>query len=187
MDVRALHSDQILFAELRSHYCSMRGRWTRLSLKQLTRIQFVQFELHKNELVDIRKTNDLPPENRDDYRYCPIPAEVIPPVGENILMHLYDHPEDADDDAFCLDRVPKKLRERLTYSQRIGWGVSFSESLNVKKICIFGLLGLFLSAAFGVAWSINRDDVQGGFGVAAFVLAAMTFITGILQATLETK
>ncbi|KAL2040704.1 hypothetical protein N7G274_006683 [Stereocaulon virgatum] len=168
MDVHKLRSDQSFFEELGSHYRSMRGLWTSwFSLKQLTRIQFVQFELHKNELVDIRKLNDLPPETSDDYRYRPVPPEVIPPIGENLLMHLYDHPEDADDDGFCLDRVPKKLRERLTCSQRIGWGVNFSEGLNVKRVCVLGLIGLFTSAAFGIAWSIKRNDVQGGFGVAA--------------------
>ena len=69
-------------------------------------------------------TNVLPPKNREDYRYSPTPSEIIPPVGKNLLMHLYEHREDADDDAFCLDRILKKLRERLVRPQRgggIGW------------------------------------------------------------------
>lgn len=135
-------------------------------------------------------TNILPPKSEKDYRYSPAPPEIIPPVGENLLMHLYEHPEDADDDAFCLDRIPKKLRERLVRPQRgsgRGWGVHLKEGLNMKKMCIFGLLGLFCSALFGVIWSVKRDDVQGGFGVAAFVMAALTFTTGIVQATLEPK
>ena len=133
-------------------------------------------------------TNVLPPKTRDDYRYRP--AEIIPPVGENLLMHLYEHPEDADDDDFCLDRIPKKLRERLVRPQRgsgIGWGVHLKEGLNLKKTCIFGLLGLFFSVLFGVIWSVKRNDVQGGFGVAAFLMAALTFTAGIVQATLEPK
>lgn len=135
-------------------------------------------------------TNVLPPETRDDYRYRPAPPEYMPPVGENLLLHLYEHPEDADDDAFCLDRIPKKLRERLVRPQRssgVGWGVHLNEGLNPKKMCIFGLLGLFFSASFGVIWSVKRDDVQGGFGVAAFVMAALTFTIGIVQATVESK
>ena len=169
----------------------MLGNWRLLyTLKQLTRIQVAQFELHKNELVDIQMTNILPPETREDYRYHPAPPEIIPPVGENLLMHLYEHPEDADDDAFCLDRIRKKLRERLVRPQRgrgVGWGVHLKEGLNLKKTCIFGLPGLFFSALFGVIWSVKRDDVQGGSGVAAFVMAALTFTTGIVQATLEPK
>ena len=191
MDLCTLLSDQLFFIELQTQYKSMQGKWRSwFTLKQLTRIQFVQFELHKNELVDIRMTNVLPPETRDDYRYRPAPPEFIPPVGENLLMHLYEHPEDAGDDSFCLDRIPKKLRERLVHPQRgrgVGWGVYFNEGLSLKKMCIFGLLGLFFSALFGVIWSVKRDDVQGGFGVAAFLMAALTFTTGIVQATLEPK
>ena len=191
MDFCTLLSDQLFFAELQTQYKSMQGKWRPwFSLKQLMCINFVQFELHKNELVDIRMTNALPPETRDDYRYRPAPPEHMPPFGKNLLMHLYEHPEDADDDAFCLDRIPKKLRERLVRPQRsseVGWGVHLNEGLNLKKMCIFGLLGLFFSASFGVIWSVKRDDVQGGFGVAAFVTAALTFTIGIVQATLEPK
>ena len=63
-----------------------------------------------------------------------MPAEVIPPVGENHLMHLYDHPEDAEDSAICLDKVPKKMRERLRMCPQrgtgIGWGIYFVEGLH---------------------------------------------------------
>ena len=72
-------------------------------------------------------------------------------------------------------------------SNGVGWGVHLKEGLNLKKMCIFGLLGLFFSASFGVIWSVKRDDVQGGFGVAAFVMAALTFTIGIVQVTLEPK
>ena len=133
-------------------------------------------------------TNVLPPKNREDYRYSPTPPEIIPPVGENLLMHLYEHPEDADDDAFCLDRIPKKLSRILGRPQRgggIGWAVHSNEGLSLKRVCIYGLLGLFFSALFGVIWSVKRADIQGEFGVAAFLMAALTFTTGIVQATLE--
>ena len=189
MDLCTLLSDQLFFAELQTQYRSMQGKWRRcFTLKQLTRIQFVQFELHKNELVGIQMTNVLPPKNREDYRYSPTPPEIIPPVGENLLMHLYEHPEDADDDTFCLDRIPKKWRERLLRPWRgggIGSGVHLKKGLNLKKTCIFGLLSLFFSALFRVIWSVKRDDIQGEFGVAAFLMAALTFTTGIVQATLE--
>ena len=70
--------------------------------------------------------------------------------------------------------------------KEVEWGVYSNEGLNLK-MCIFGLLGLFFSALFGAIWSVKRDDVQGGFGVAAFLMAALTFTTGIVQATLEPK
>ena len=76
---------------------------------------------------------------------------------------------------------------RLQRGRGVGWGVYFNEGLNLKKMCIFGLLGLFFSALFGVIWSVKRDDVHGGFSVAAFLMAALTFTTGIVQATLKPK
>ena len=114
MDLCNLLSDQLFFTELRTQYKSMQGKWRPwFSLKQLMRIEFVQFELHENELVDIRMRNVLRPETRDDYRYRHAPPEYMPLIGEKLLMHLYEHAEDADDDPFCLDRIPKKLRESI--------------------------------------------------------------------------
>ena len=65
-------------------------------------------------------------------------------------------------------------------------GVHFNEGLDIK-MRIFGLLGVFFSTLFGVMWCVKRDDVQGRFGVATFLMAALTFTTGIVQANLEPK
>lgn len=153
MDVCMLLSDRLFFANLRGHYRSMRGRWVSIfSLRQLRSIRFVKFEMYPSTLVDIRKTNDIPPEtHKDEYRYRPVPAEVIPPIGENHLMHLYDHPEDAEDTAICLDKVPKKLREPLLVCPQrgtgLGWGIHFVEGLHWIKLWILGFIGLL--AALG--------------------------------------
>lgn len=193
MDVCTLQSDQIFFAKLNAHYHEMRGRWNSIfSLKTLKSIQFVQFEMYKSELVDIRKTNDIPPETKkDEYRYQPIPAEVIPPVGENHLMHLYDHPEDAEDTGVCLQKIPKKVRERLLVCPNrgtgLGWGLHFVEGLNWTKLWWLGLVGFLTSIAFGVSWSVVKDDIQGGFGVTACMMVMLTFTIGILQAAFEPK
>ena len=82
------------------------------------------------------------------------------------------------------------MRERLVRPQRgggIGWGVHLKEGLNLKKTCILGPLRLCFSGLFGVIWSVKRDVLQGGFGVAVFLTATLTFTTGIVQATLEPK
>ncbi|KAG7008227.1 hypothetical protein G7Y79_00006g018470 [Physcia stellaris] len=87
-------------------------------------------EMYKSELVDIRKLDDLPPEEKkDEYRYNPVPADIIPPVGENHMLHLINHPTHAEEDGFVLDRIPKKLKERLLVPPHVGlvWaGVSTS-------------------------------------------------------------
>ena len=148
--------------------------------------------MYKSELVDIRKENDIPPEGKkDEYRYRPMPAELIPPVGENHMMHLYEHPEEAEDTAVCLNKVPKKVRERLQVCPQrgtgLGWGVHFIEGLHWVKLWMLGLSGLIASVLFGVCWSILRDDVQGGFGVSACMMMGLTFTTGVVQAALAPK
>ncbi len=193
MDVCALQSDQIFFPKLKSHYHEMRGRWSSFfSLHTLKSIQFVQFEMYKSQLVDIRKINDIPPETKkDEYRYQPIPAEVIPPVGENHLMHLYDHPEDAEDTGVCLQKIPKKMRERLlvcpSRGTGLGWGIHFVEGLNWTKLWWLGLVGFLASIAFGAFWSVVKGDIQGGFGVTACMMVVLTFTIGVLQAAFEPK
>jgi hypothetical protein len=54
------------------------------SLRTLKRIKFVHFEMYGEH-----KHNQ---------------------VGENRIMHLFNHPDNAFDELFCLDRVPKKLK-----------------------------------------------------------------------------
>lgn len=89
-DICTLLSDRLFLTNLKLHYRSMRGQWVSLfSLRQLRSNRFVKFEMYPRTLVDIRRTDDIPPETcKDEYRYRPIPAEVIPRIGENHLMHL---------------------------------------------------------------------------------------------------
>ena len=193
MDVCALQSDRIFFRKLKAHYHEIRGRWSLIfSLTTLNAINFVQFEMYKSELVDIRKTNDIPPETKkDEYRYRPIPAEVIPPVGENHLMHVYEHPEDAEASGICLQKIPKKIRGRLlvcpSRGTGLGWGIHFVEGLHWTKLWCLGLAGFLSSIAFGATWSMVDKDLQGGFRVAAYMIVAFTFTMGVLQAAFEPR
>ena len=194
MDLAELVSDETLFRKLRHEYQSIRGQWASyFSLWKMAELQFVKFELHKNQLIDIKKKNDLPPVSlKNEYRYQPIPAETIPPIGKNHLMHLYEHPDHADDVPFCLERIPKRLREQLQLSPHqapglLGWGVYFAEGFDWPKFWVFGSVTLILSVLSGVCWSTLRQDIQGGFGVTACLMVAVTFTTGIVQAAVEQR
>ena len=188
-DVR---SDQDFFLLLRNNYRQMRGRIRRLlSLKALRSVKFVQLEMYKSELVDIRKQDDLPPEDKkDEYRYNPIPAEIIPPVGENHMLHLINHPTHAEEDGFVLDRIPKKLRQRLLVSPSrgtgLGWGIYFIEGWHLSVITIVAFTVLLAgSLAFLVCWSVLKHDVQGASGVAAYIVAFLGLAIGSIQAVFE--
>ena len=193
MNVCKLQSDREFFTNLKTQYQKMRGHFISvLSLRKLTLIQFVKFELYKNELVDIRKTNDIPPKDMNRYySYNPKPPNFLPPVGENHMMHLYECPEDADEMNVCLDRIPKKIHERLTVCSRrhtgLGWGVHLAEGFDWHKFWIFAFVGYTICITFGVCWSKLKHDVQGGFGVSACLMFGLTFATGIVQTALDPK
>ncbi|TAQ87030.1 hypothetical protein B7494_g4654 [Chlorociboria aeruginascens] len=173
-------SDQALFKNLRREYKSMRGFWTSyLSLRSLQSIKFVHFELFKSSLVDVRQKDVIPPPEHVEYRYLPAPPEVIPPIGTNHLMHLFQHPEHADEGAVCLDRFPKKLKERLEcrkgQATNFGWGLQFVEGWNMKIIWV--LAWVFFgtgSLMVGVLWAIYGHNVQNAFAIAAYIVAFAT-------------
>lgn len=75
-----IDSDQAFFHLLRTSYNSTKRKWTStFSLKTLSWIKFVHFELYCSELVDVRKVDDIPPPDHVEYRYAPVPPDVIPP------------------------------------------------------------------------------------------------------------
>ena len=187
-----IRSDQDFFLLIRNNYRQLRGRMRRLlSLKALRSIKFVQLEMYKSELVDIRKQDDLPPEDKkDEYRYKPVPAEIIPPVGENHMLHLINHPTHAEEDGFVLDRIPKKLKERLLVSPSrgtgLGWGIYFIEGWQVSVITIVAFAVLLAgSLAFLICWSVLEHDLQGASGVAAYIIAFLGLGIGSIQAIFE--
>jgi hypothetical protein len=157
-----------------------------LRLRTVSSINFINFELHRKQLVDIRKEDDIPPESRkDEYYYVPMPANLIPPIGRNYLMHTYHHPEDADNYTLCLDRFPKRKTGRLQHTDGRpvpGWGIHFTAGLDQTKLCFVGLFCTVCSASFGIIWSVVRNDVQGGFGVSAYMMALLVFGVGSIQA-----
>ena len=190
-----IRSDRDFFNLLQSSYVSFRGKYRSfLTLKTLKRIKFVHFEMYKSELVDIRVDKGqqvIPPEGlKNEYHYRPIPATIIPPVGENHMMHLCSHPEDADDStAVLMDRVPKKLRDRLCVlsgGTNMGWGIYYVEGWHLSIIWLISLLLLLLaSLVFLICWAVLQHDVQGASGIATYVLALITLSIGSLQAAFE--
>ncbi|KAI4220081.1 MAG: hypothetical protein L6R40_008696 [Gallowayella cf. fulva] len=89
-----------------------------------------KFELHPQELVDIRKVPDMPPESRrEEYLYQT--CDLIPPIGENLMTHLFHHPHEANERAITFMRSPKKRKQPLTICSQVGtsvgWGIQLVE------------------------------------------------------------
>ncbi|KAL6406771.1 hypothetical protein AUP68_09576 [Ilyonectria robusta] len=106
-----------------------------------------------------------------EYEYEP--SDTDPPIGTNMLLHLFENPDHADVLPILFRRFPKKKLRRLqACSQKgysVGWGVQFVESLNGYAIFICGCLGFALCLLASILWTVLKNDVQGGFAVGAFV------------------
>lgn len=148
-----------------------------------------QFELHIKDFVDVRKVPDMPPETRrDEYLYQS--CDLIPPVGEHLMAHLFHHPEDANERSITCLRAPKKRKAKLTVCPEqgtsVGWGIHLVEGWVVSKLWLLGLLLFVLgSLVFGICWAVLRHDIQGAFGVAAYMVALIGLVIGTIQAGLS--
>lgn len=183
MSPHRIHSDADLALALRAHYFRLHARrWGRgaLRLRGLATIEFVQFEAHRNRFADIRKVPDVPLPGRADYAFEP--SDLLPPVGSRYLLHLFRHPEDYDGELITYLRAPKKSgRLRLG----VGWGINLVEGFLAERVWI-GLSAMFAlgSLVFGVVFAVKKHDVQGAFGVAAWIVTLGALAAGWLQACL---
>ncbi|KAL8948379.1 MAG: hypothetical protein Q9222_005435 [Ikaeria aurantiellina] len=151
-----------------------------------TRVRWKCFKLHPKDLVDVRKAPDMPPQARqDEYQYQP--SDLLPPVGENLMTHLFHHPHDGNEKAITFLRSPKKRKQKLAICPQkgtnVGWGIHLVEGWAMTKIWLLALAMLFSSSLiFAVSWSVLQHDVQGAFGVASYCIALSGLGIGTIQA-----
>ena len=67
----------------------------------------------------------------------------------------------------------------------IGWGLQFVEGISKGRVFCFGLICSIISTIIGVVWAAKKDDVQGGFALAAYIMMIFVFALGSLQAVFE--
>lgn len=139
-------------------------------------------DIHRSPSVPDREDNE---EERHNYIYDPRPAKHNPPVGSNLLMHYFEHPEHADVGVDIYDKIPKKLRTRLEAcpikGSSVGWGVHFTEGVNWTILFAYGCVGFICALVFAVAWSTARADIQSGFAIAGFIVTFTLFCLGIAR------
>jgi hypothetical protein len=192
-DICDINNDHKLFSFLHEEYTTLRKRWwTWISLWILQSIKFVKFELHENELVDVKKLDEVPPPTKDhEYRHGPPnPPELIPPLGSNLLMHLFKHPELAGTRRHCLKKVPRKLRSRLAVideeDDAIGWGLQFIEGWSKKRLMYMTALTFGVgSFVVMVVVSMLGHDIQNAAAIASFMLSFVTIGIATAQAALH--
>lgn len=145
--------------------------------------------MYSSQLVDVQSSPALPPETQapgKDYTYDPIPAKTNPPIGPNLLTHLFEHPVDAEVLPVLYRKVPKKLHVQLQACPQkgsaVGWGIQFVEGLDLFIIFIVGCIGFAAALVAALVWTVVRQDLQGGFAIAGFILAFLGFTLGIARA-----
>jgi hypothetical protein len=58
--------------------------------------------------------------------------------------------------------------------------IEFVEEVDLNKVWCFGFAIVVLSLIIGIAWSCTKD-VQGGFGIAGYMMAFLMFTVGMAQ------
>ena len=85
-------------------------------------------------------------------------------MGSTYLVHLFQHPEDYQNEQITYLRVPKK---NSMLDQGVGWGISLYEGFSSDRVAVFLMIAFVLSSLiFAIAWIILKKDVQGAFSVA---------------------
>lgn len=97
------------------------------------------------------------------YTYDPIPAKTNPPIGPNLLTHLFEHPIDAEIVLVLYRKIPKKLHAKLQACPQkgsaVGWGIQLVEGLNFFVVFILGCLGFTVALILALTWSVVRKDI----------------------------
>jgi hypothetical protein len=190
--VHSIESDKSLFHMLQAYYTETRRRWwSWLLLWDLQRIHFVHFEMYEKSLVDIRALDVIPPEDLSA-SYCYERSTLKPPIGSNLLMHFFHHPEDASAITPCFQKIPKKRKEKLSVCPvkgiSPGWGLCFHEGWSWRKILAWSCL-MFILSSIGVCvlyWKFEHK-MQDAIALGTFMLACFGIGVSTLQAWLIIK
>ncbi|GAB1735012.1 hypothetical protein NU219Hw_g84t1 [Hortaea werneckii] len=150
-----IRSDKDLAIALRNHYFEVNNKWWR-ALK-LRGLATIDFVQFEVHQNRFADIRKSPDMPLPGQDYAFEPGDLMPPVGSKYLLHLFRHPQDYDGEMITYLRIPKKN----------------------------GRLGLGRGLVFGAVWASKKQDVQGAFGVAAWVCTLAGLALGWLQASLS--
>jgi hypothetical protein len=199
--IDTIKTDRQLFDFLRKLYRSKRSRFCMLlSLKAVKGIHIARLNLFAGGAVEVRHHNEcckqdctcippaslVQPSNNAEYE-CNLtgPLRYGPPILPEVLAHFYSSPSCISERATAvLDRLPKRITGELQEPVKEpteGWGVYFHEGWDSDIITL--LVFVMFSAGsliFGILWSYLKMDVQGAFGVSAYVLTAGAILVSLV-------
>lgn len=101
-------------------------------------------------------------------------------------MHRFTCAKDEEclNDDICFQQIAKRINGPVDPGQspdlNTGWGMHLEEGYSARLGMVL-LFGVVLSGIVGIIWSSITKDLQGGFVVAAWIVATEAVIVGILQ------
>jgi hypothetical protein len=118
------------------------------------------------------------------YIYNPYPLDPPLPIPTEAFLHYLSKPDPHKRLAWG-KRIPQKLDSSILQMQPddelvIGWGLHIIEALDKVTVLLCVLAGLLVSGIVAIAWSIARDDVQGGFGIGAWVTSVLAIVLALV-------
>jgi hypothetical protein len=150
--------------------------------RAITCYSYIQFCV-EDDIVYIREApSAFPPHdevNASRWEYEPPPYRI----PSNVFLHFLNSRKSHVRDTW-LKRLPKKLKDSIharqgaaPYSgQVIGWGIHILEAPNGIAIIWITVGTTLLAFLLAVLWAALKEDVQGAFGIGAFVVAAQSAI-----------
>jgi hypothetical protein len=100
------------------------------------------------------------------------------------MMHYLTRPECCHEyDTRVFDQLPKRTRGKLEGKIKrstVGWGLYFQEGVDFGKLTSVVFTVLVVSFLFAVLWSNLEHDIQGGFGIASYVVTVVAMFVALV-------
>jgi hypothetical protein len=205
--IEAVKTDRALICYMRKQYACHRGHLLNVfGLKSVTGIFLVRFRLPLGGSVDVRDHDPCCTENKAcecippldkvepspgaEYRCIPGPPATYPPIPPEYLSMLFSCPSYTHEaDTWILDQLPKRtcgVLQGKAGQPAEGWGIYYQEGWDRDLITVAVFLVFVLaSLLFGVLWSRFQYDVQGAFGVSAYMITAGGILIALLASWAE--
>jgi hypothetical protein len=138
-----------------------------------------------------RIRESLPQENDGDYDFAPPEPDFLPPIGHNEMLHYFHSSCEGQDDDWHVRHLPGHKLNVIPFGPtedlKFIWGIQITESENREWLysSMPGLMVILTSAIFGIVWTVVKHDMQSGFTVATFMLAAGLALLGSVVVYLE--
>ncbi|KAF1953588.1 hypothetical protein CC80DRAFT_494485 [Byssothecium circinans] len=198
-----IDTDRKFFHYLGTLFRCRRGRFRIfLALRRVIAIHFIKLNLYEGGSVEVRHHSGccknfcecIPPQsrvepsNQAEYRCSPAgPLAGGPPIDPKFLQHFFIRPSCIPESSTSiLNKLPKRICGELQGSASEpaeGWGIYFQEGWNGDIIMtLVFILFLMGSLLFGALWACLKMDLQGAFGVSAYMMTANTILISLVAA-----